>query len=234
MAGMRILFSLGVMLFALGGSVPGGVAADDWQPLFNGKDLNGWVQHGGKASYRVEKDAIVGTTVPTTPNSFLCTEREYGDFELRLEFKVDPRMNSGIQFRSTWSEGELVYQRNGKEYKVRPGRVHGYQCEIDPSDRKWTAGVYEEGRRGWLFDLKDRPEAGNAFKQNEWNQIRIRAEGDHIQTWINGVPAADLHDDMTLKGLIALQVHGVGERTEPMEIRWRKIEIRELDGSKKN
>jgi hypothetical protein len=232
---MRLLFTLLVGL-AVSTSIGDSRAADadEWQPMFNGKDLEGWVQHGGKATYRVEDGAIVGTTAPNTGNTFLCTEREYGDFELRLEFKVDSRMNSGIQFRSVWSEQESVYQHDGREFKVRPGIVHGYQYEIDPSDRRWTAGVYDESRRGWLFNLRDKPEAGAAFKQDEWNQVRIRVEGDHIQTWINGVAAADFHDGLTLKGLIALQVHGVGARTEPMEIRWRKIELKELDGSSGN
>ena len=206
-------------------------AADDWKPLFNGKNLDGWVQRGGKATYRIEGDAIVGTTAPNTPNSFLCTEKDYGDFELELQFKVDSSMNSGVQFRSVYSEEPLVYEHNRKTTKVRANVVHGYQYEIDPSDRKWTAGVYDESRRGWLFNLKDKPGAGAAFKKDEWNQLRLRVVGDHIQTWINGVPAADFHDDLTLKGFIALQVHGVGDRKEPMEIRWRDIKIRELNGA---
>lgn len=205
------------------------LAAEDWKPLFNGKNLDGWVQRGGKATYRVDGDSVVGTTAPNTPNTFLCTGQDYGDFELQLQFKVDSSMNSGVQFRSVWSEESLVYEFKGKEHRVRAGVVHGYQYEIDPSDRKWTAGVYDESRRGWLFDLKQKPEAGEAFKKDEWNQLQIVVRGDHIQTWINGVSAADFHDALTLKGFIALQVHGVGERKEPMEIRWRDIKIKALD-----
>lgn len=208
-------------------------AADDWKPLFDGKNLDGWVQRGGKATYRVEGDSIVGTTAPNTSNTFLCTDEEYGDFELRLQFKVDSRMNSGVQFRSVYSEEPIVYDYNGKTNKVRAKVVHGYQYEIDPSGRKWTAGVYDESRRGWLFNLKDNPKAGAAFKKDEWNKLRIRVVGDHIQTWLNDVSAADFHDDLTLKGIIALQVHGVGDKKEPMEIRWRNIRIQELKGSKK-
>ncbi len=209
-------------------------AADDWKPLFNGKNLDGWVQHGGKAAYRIDGNAIVGTTAPNTPNSFLCTEKDYGDFELEIQFKVDSRMNSGVQFRSVRSETPLVYDFNGKEYKVKADVVHGYQYEIDPSDRKWTAGVFDESRRGWLFNLKENPEAGAAFKKNEWNQLRLLVQGDHIQTWINGVAAADFHDDLTPNGFIALQVHGVGDKKEPMEIRWRDIRLKALDPVKKD
>lgn len=193
-------------------------AQDDskWTSLFDGKSLDGWVQRGGTAKYAIEEGGvIVGTTVPKTPNSFLCTPRDYGDFALELEFKVDPRMNSGIQFRSL----SLPEHENG--------RVHGYQCEIDPSDRGWTAGIYDEGRRGWLNDLKGNLAARYAFKQNEWNHVRIEAIGSRLRTWLNGVPAADLTDDMTAKGFIALQVHGIGNREETMQVRWRNIRLRE-------
>src|SRR4051812_14642807 len=104
-------------------------------PLFNGKDLTGWVQRGGKAKFRVEDNSIIGTIVPNSSNTFLCTTKEYADFVLELEFKVDPRMNSGVQIRSHVFDEEKKYQWNGKEIKVAAGRVHGYQVEIDPSNR---------------------------------------------------------------------------------------------------
>lgn len=190
--------------------------SETWTPLFDGKSLDGWVQRGGVAKYAIEEGGvIVGTTVPKTPNSFLCTPKDYGDFVLELEFKVDPRMNSGIQFRS----------QSLPEYEN--GRVHGYQSEIDPSDRGWTAGIYDEGRRGWLNDLKSNRAARHAFKQDDWNHVRIEAIGSRIRTWLNGVPAADLKDDMTAKGFIALQVHGIGNREETMQVRWRNIRIQE-------
>ncbi|MCH7871128.1 MAG: DUF1080 domain-containing protein [Planctomycetes bacterium] len=190
-------------------------AAGDWKPLFDGKTLDGWIQRGGKAKYRVEDGQIVGQTVPKTRNSFLCTTREYADFELELEYKVDPRLNSGIQIRSNSVPG------------YKNGVVHGYQVEIDPSDRAWSAGVYDESRRGWLNDLKQNEKARKAFKKNDWNHYRIRAVGDSIKTWINGVPAADLRDSLTRTGFIGLQVHGTQE-TEPLEIRWRNIRIKDL------
>jgi hypothetical protein len=187
-----------------------------WTRLFDGTSLNGWVQRGGKASYRVDNGEIVGASVPKTANSFLCSEKDYGDFILELDFKVDPAMNAGVQFRS----------QSLPDYKQ--GRVHGYQYEIDPSNRAWTGGIYDESRRGWLSDLKNNEPARMAFRQGEWNQLRIEAVGDSLRTWINGVPAASLKDSMTPKGFIGLQVHGVGDKTETMEIRWRNIRLREL------
>jgi len=150
--------------------------AADWTPLFDGTSLKGWTQRGGQASYKVEEGSIVGTAVPNTPNSFLCTERDYGDFILELEFRIDPTLNAGIQFRS----------QSLPDYKK--GQVHGYQMEIDPSQRGWSGGIYDEGRRGWIFPLELLPEARYAFKQNEWNRYRIEAIGDSIRTWVNGIP----------------------------------------------
>ena len=202
-------------------------AEDGWTTLFNGKNLDGWQQHGGKAEYSVRDGSVVGKTVADTPNSFLCTKRAYGDFVLELEFKVAPAMNSGIQFRSEVFDTEKEVTVAGKPKKIPVDRVHGYQYEIDPSARAFTAGVYDEGRRGWLADLKDNEAARKAFKPGEWNQARIECRGDSIKTWINGVAAADFKDSMTPKGLIALQVHGIGKKPPGEEVMWRNIRIKE-------
>ncbi len=202
--------------------------ADDWRPLFDGKSLSGWTQKGGQAKYRVEDGQIVGQCVPNTANSFLCTNKDYGDFILELEFKVHPKLNSGVQIRSQCFDEPTEAVRNGKKRTIPAGRVHGYQVEIDPSQRAWSGGIYDEARRGWLNDLKGNESAQKAFKPGEWNQFRIECRGDSIKTWINGVPAADLKDDMTPTGLIALQVHGVGAEKESREVRWRTIRIQEL------
>jgi len=186
-----------------------------FQPLFDGKTLQGFKQLGGKALYKVEDGAIVGITVPNTPNSFLCTEKTYGDFILELELKVDPNLNSGIQIRS----------HSFKDYEK--GRVHGYQVEIDPSHRAWSGGIYDEARRGWLDDLKDNAPARKAFKLDAWNHYRIEAVGDSIKTWVNGIAAADLVDSMTLTGFIGLQVHST-KSNEPLTVRWRNIRIKDL------
>jgi hypothetical protein len=191
-----------------------GYAQDKWVKLFNGKDLTGWQQLGGKALYEVKGDAIVGTTVNGEPNSFLVTKNSYGDFILELEFKQDAEMNSGIQFRS---ESNPEYQ---------DGRVHGYQMEIDPSARAWTGGIYDEGRREWLYPLEYNPQAKTAYKKDAWNKVRIECIGNTMRTWVNGIAAAHLVDEMTSKGFIALQVHSVDKPEDAGKtIRWRNIRI---------
>ncbi len=185
-----------------------------WIDMFDGKTLNGWSIIGGDATYKVEDGAIVGTTVRNTPNTFLRSDKLYGDFILELDYKVDPSMNSGIQIRSN----SFDHYKNG--------RVHGYQIEIDPSDRAWSAGIYDEARRGWLNPLTDNPEAQKAFKQNDWNHYRIEAIADTIKTWINGVPAAYLIDDKTAEGFIGLQVHSIkDDQKEGTHIIWKNIRI---------
>lgn len=185
-----------------------------WVPLFDGESLKGWSVKGGEANYEIKDGAIVGSTVKNTPNTFLTTDQIYEDFILELEFKVDSTMNSGIQVRS-----------NSFEY-YQNGRVHGYQIEIDPSNRAWSAGIYDEGRRGWLFPLPGNSEAKTAFKQNDWNKYRIEAIGDTLKTWINGIPAAHLIDDKTSGGFIGLQVHSIEENAaEGTEIIWKNINI---------
>ena len=178
----------------------------EWVDLFDGKTLKGWKRVSGEAEYTVEDGAIVGTTAPNTYDNVLATEKEYGDFILELEFKVDPNLNSGIQIRChKFNEGD---KRPEKGKGAREGHVYGYSVEIDPSDRAWSGGLYEGGHRGWLNDLTNNPAAQHAFKQNQWNHFRIEAIGDHMRTWINGVLAVDYRDDVTASGFIGIQVHG--------------------------
>ncbi|MDP3432500.1 MAG: DUF1080 domain-containing protein [Bacteroidota bacterium] len=188
---------------------------DGWISLFNGKDLTGWHQLNGQAKYHVEKGEIVGTTVSNTPNSFLATDKDYGDFILELDLLVTDNMNSGIQFRSI------------SKPDIKDGRVHGYQCEVDPSARAWSGGIYDEARRGWLYTNELNPVAKSAFKMGEWNRYRIECVGSSIRTWLNGIPVAYVFDDMTPSGLIALQVHSIGKDVEPgKQIRWKNIRIK--------
>src|SRR5687768_8851573 len=134
-------------LFALILTVPA-IAEEKWTSLFDGNTLDGWTQHGGKAKYTVEEGCIVGRSVPNTANSFLCTNKEYGDFILEVEFKVDPKLNSGVQIRSQVFDEAREIEVEGKTKKVPADRVHGYQVEIDPSDRAFSGGIYDEARRG--------------------------------------------------------------------------------------
>ena len=203
-------------------------AEPPWTPLFNGTSLEGWVQRGGQARYRVENGELVGKAVPNTPNSFLCTQRAYANFVLELEFKPMTGLNSGVQVRSECFDEPKTVELAGKTFRIPAGRVHGYQVEIDPSERAWTAGIYDEGRRGWLADLKDNEPARKAFKPNAWNRLRIECRGDSLKTWLNDVPAANLKDDLTPSGFIGLQVHGIGDNQAKLEVRWRNLRLQEL------
>jgi Domain of Unknown Function (DUF1080) len=136
----------------------------DWTTLFDGKSFNGWKKVAGNAEYAIANGVITGTTVPNTPNTFLITEKEYGDFILELEVLIeDTTSNSGIQFRSHFDNNA----NNGK------GRVYGYQYELDPSVRKWTGGLYDEGRRDWLYPLMLNPAGQNAYRHGVFNKVRI-------------------------------------------------------------
>ncbi|MCR9101278.1 MAG: DUF1080 domain-containing protein [bacterium] len=191
-------------------------ADEGWRDLFNGKDLSGWEKRNGTAEYVVRNGVIVGTTEIKTPNTFLCTKETFGDFILELEIWGDAAINSGIQFRSN----------SLPEYKN--GRVHGYQAEADPSQRAYSGGIYDEGRRGWLYPLSLNPEARTAYKLGQWNTYRIEAVGHELRIWVNGVNTANVVDDMTASGFIGLQVHGIGNDEEKAgrEIRWRNIRIK--------
>lgn len=203
-----------LLLVLLTGTLISTAQNSQWINLCNGKDLGGWKQLNGKAKYAVQNGEIVGTTVLNEPNSFLATEKEYGDFILEFEFKVDSTMNSGVQFRS---ESKADYKN---------GRVHGYQFEIDPSKRSWTGGIYDEARRDWLYPLDMNPSAKTAFKNGQWNKARIECIGNDIRTWVNGMPSAYVIDNMTPKGFIALQVHSVDKKEEEgKEISWRNLRI---------
>jgi len=198
---------------------------DKWIDLFDGKTLKGWKRVSGKAKYTVEAGAIVGISAPNTYDNVLATEKEYGNFILELEFKVDSDLNSGIQIRChKFNEGDKR-PKNGKT--AREGHVYGYSIEIDPSDRAWSGGLYEGGHRGWLNNLTANQAARYAFKQNQWNHFRIEAIGNRIRSWINGVPAVDRKDDVTARGFIGIQVHGQGNITDKKRIRVRKIRIQE-------
>jgi hypothetical protein len=216
--------SLTIPVLALALALAGTALADDqgWVPLFDGKTLDGWAVNGGKAAYKVEDGAIVGTTVEGSPNTFLC-KGDYKDFVLELEVRCDPRLNSGVQVRSH------VYQKDDPEPKNRrrAGVVYGPQCEIARQETGTAGRFYDEGRRGrWLNDLK--PEAKDAFNDDGWNKYRIVVQGDRYRSWVNGVPASDFIDDVDKEGFIGLQVHGIPKGQGPYQVRWRNIHIREL------
>jgi len=207
-------------------------ASGEWRELFDGKALAGWSVHSGTAKYFVEgagtaDAAIVGEAVAGSPNSFLCSDEALGDFELELEFRVDPLLNSGVQLRSEIGDDD---------------RVRGYQSEIDMDparDRWWSAGLYEEAKRGWLDPREGEPRARGAVfteqgrtvsRPEGWNALRVVARGPEMTTWLNGELRAQLRDSATARGVIALQVHGVGNDATKIgkQVRFRKLRLREL------
>ena len=204
-------------------------AEGDWIALFDGKTLAGWTQKNGTATYRVENETIVGKTNEGSPNSFLCSDKEYGDFELTFEVKVDSRLNSGVQIRSKTKEPNAEERRNN-----RVGRVYGPQVEIEAgNDAGSTSGyVYGEATdRGWLTP-DDRRALHKHFHDGEWNSFRIVAQGPQIKTFINGQAIEDLRDEPIFqthpRGFIGLQVHGIAAGSGPYEVAWRNIRLREL------
>jgi hypothetical protein len=211
---MRKILSLIILFFALqllqAKAFP---PKEKWISLFNGKDLTGWKLVNGTAKYDVVDGMIVGTCVKDSPNSFLALNKEYGDFILELQIKIDDGINSGIQFRSL--------------QKPEDSRVHGYQMEVDHrKERSWSGGIYDEARRGWLYPLELNPTARQAYKWGDWNTYRIECIGSTIRTWVNDIPTAYLIDDASLKGLIALQVHAVYDaQGEGKKTYWKNIHI---------
>ena len=197
-----------------------GFAKDKYTPIFDGKTLKGWTQRNGTATYRVENGAIVGKTKEGSPNSFLCTDKLYGNFDLKFEVKVDNGLNSGVQIRSQTKDGPK-------------GRVNGPQVEIEMSGKNGAESgyIYGEAAGGWMTPA-DKRKPHKHFKDGEWNAYRVVAKDAHIQVWINGVQVSDLVDKEKLKshpkGFIGLQVHSIRKGSGPFEVSWRNLSIIEL------
>ena len=197
-------------LFLALGAAPRPSAADeegDFKPLFNGKDLSGWVTPDDRALFKVEDGEIVGRTQgDLKKNEFLVTEKPYGDFVLKAKVKIR-NGNSGIQFRS----------------KRQPdGVVSGPQADV--ADGFWGL-FYEERGRG-ILERYDEKKAAKLVRDGDWNDFEISAQGDHVVITLNGTKVIDRVDPkFDPKGIIALQVH-VGPA---MEVRYKDIEIKTLD-----
>jgi hypothetical protein len=171
--------------------------AAGWTDLFDGESLDGWRSVGGNATYNVVDGAIVGTAVPTGPNTFLISNETYGDFILELELRIDGSLNSGVIFRGAQDPG-------------RDDRVMGYQAEADPTERRFSGGVYEEALRGWLYPVTRNEACRAAFKPDKWNAFRVEAIDNDIRTFLNGVPCARLIDSGGRReGFLGLQVHSL-------------------------
>jgi hypothetical protein len=220
-----------MMLFA------GSIHAGDWHLLVNGKNLDGWKVLSGFARYEIVDGAIVGTAVKGSPNTYLCTTRNYADFELEFEVKCDPGLNSGVNIRSLVSDEEQAYWfwDRRKEaigmWKIPPGRVHGYHAEIVSGKfgKFALAGrVYDDGRRRYYIG-EGLHTTDDFYKPGEWNTYRILCYGQSIKIWVNETLCTDLQDAMTSSGFIGLQVHGMSRNFRPLQSRWRNIRLRELE-----
>ncbi len=203
-------------------------AEDGWIVMFHGKALEGWTQKNGWATYQVQEGAIVGRTAEGSPNSFLCTVEEYGDFEFEFDVKVDNGLNSGVQIRSQTRDVP------GVNTVYNTGRVNGPQVEIEASGNGGAEAGYVYGEatgRGWLTPPA-RLKPHKHFQDGEWNHFRVVAKGPRIQTFINGTQIEDLVDEAIYKthprGFIGLQVHGIGKNAGPFQVAWRNLRIRPL------
>lgn len=197
-----------------------------WVDLFNGKDTSGWTN-----PYDFGEAKVVDGEIHLTSDSkfFLVTEKQYGDFIFEGEVKLpEGTANSGFMFRC----------------HVEPNRVYGYQAEVDGSDRGWSGGLYDEGRREWIWPSQSgrttvpkfleyeqesqaffkKPEIAGAFQRNDWNKYRITCRGDSIKIEVNGVQITDLHDDLDASGYIGIQHHGEKGQT----YKFRNLRIKEL------
>ena len=204
-----------ILLLLAGLILASSLTAQSWTPLFDGKTLNGWKRLAGMADYKVENGMIVGTNVPNSGNTFLVTEKEYGDFILEMDIRMDDTTsNSGVQVRSH-------YDPAGHQGK---GLVYGCQFEIDPSSRRWSGGIYDEGRRDWLYPGSLNPAAQNSYKSGVFNHVRIECIGHEMRTWLNDVPVAYLVDTVDHSGFIGLQVHAVRQP----ELAGRKVYFKNI------
>jgi len=189
-----------------------------FKDLFNGKDLTGWATKGGEAKFVVKDGSIVGTAVPNTPSTYLCTDRtDFTDFIFTCEMKWAVDLNSGVMFRAAAR----------KEGKI--DEVFGPQAEMEgiTGDRHWSGGVYGQSCGGYFYPLwlKEHEAARSALKPNDWNRITIEAKGKVVKTWLNGVPAAHWVDDGTYtRGFFGLQVH----KAKKGQVLFRNILVKEL------
>ncbi|MEM9544996.1 MAG: DUF1080 domain-containing protein [Bacteroidota bacterium] len=212
-----LLFGILIMGFGCSPKISDEVK-NGWRPLLINQELSNFTKLNGDAEYYVDKKSIVGVSKMNTPNTFLCTKEMFHDFILEFEVWADSTLNSGVQFRSI------------SDPDIMAGRVHGYQVEIESSSRKWAGGIYDEGRRGWLYSLDSNPEAGDAFLVNEWNHYRLEAIGNEIITWVNKVQCTHLIDDVTSSGFIGLQVHSIDDpKLADKKVKWRNIRIKTRD-----
>jgi len=217
---LRPFFALMIPLI-----LAGGLPAAEWVELFDGKTLDGWTRYGGEHEYSVRDGLIIGKVVEGETSSYLCTDRQFGDFELTFEVKyLVGGVNSGCQLRS------LIRKEDGEKNFMKKGTIYGPQVEINLRTNNDSGNIYGQGL-GTDY-LKPKKKSIKSFRPTEWNRIRVAAKGPRIQTWINGEAVADIVNEDVYrtnpKGMIGLQIHKVKKGTGPYEIAWKNIRITEL------
>ena len=184
----------------------------EWRSLFDGTSLDGWSNPYDWGEAWVEEGEI---RLRGDRKFFLVTEETFDDFVLEVEVLLpDTMSNSGIQFRSN----------------VEPNRVYGYQAEVDPTGRRWSGGLYDEGRRGWLHPVQGDPASeagfrdgpGRAFDPDGWNRYRVEARGDSLRIWVNDTLTTAYEDATDRAGVIAIQHHGEAGKV----YRFRNLRVR--------
>ncbi len=212
-----------------------------YTPLLDQNSLEGWQVLGSMTDFSIKDGVLKGHGHELKGSSYLCHEKEYGDFIFAFQMKFDHlKGNSGVMFRAKLNGGKHPY---------------GYQCEHDNKvKRSWTAGLFDQSRRGWLYPFRINkksktpvtldPAAAAAasefqkafteqgqriFKEDDWNTIIIKCKGNHVRTWLNGELRVNFHDTdpehTTLKGIFGFQVHG----GKSCDVRWRNIFVKELE-----
>ena len=194
------------LLFLLSFSVSCYVAAQKAKKIFNGKDLSGWTVHGTEKWY-VENKELVCESGPDKQYGYLSTNKNYKDFILTLDFKLEANGNSGVFIRST----------------IDGTKISGWQVEVAPENHH-TGGIYESYGRGWIIQPK--PEDEKWLKPADWNTLKIKTVADETTTWLNGHQIVSLKDEKIGKGegFIALQIHDGGG----IKVRWKNIKIQEI------
>lgn len=208
------IFIWGILILSFSSSK--GQSSRTEAPIFDGKSFQGWKKVGGDAPFSLQDGVIIGEMTKGTPNTFLATEKQYGDFVLELEIKLEgTETNSGVQIRS-----HIDSMRNPKR-----NFMYGKQVEVDPTSRAWTGGIYDEARRRWLYPLDLNEAAKTAYKTNEYNSIKVEVIGNVTKTWINGIPVAHVIDTIDQQGHIALQVHSIPDHLHGAKVYFKNIKL---------
>jgi len=191
---------------------------DGFESLFNGKDLQGWTPKGGECKFEVKKGMLVGTCVPGTGSTYLCTDKsDFKNFVFTCEMRWEVDGNSGVMFRA----------------RTKPGKkgvtVYGPQAEMEgiTGDRFWSGGIYGQSCGGYFYPvwLEEHAAARAALDRKGWNRLTISAQGNVVKTWINGVPVAHWVDNGPYpEGFFGLQIH----KGNKGQVVWKDIRVKEL------